>query len=239
MPHWLSVFKKRELTPELMDDLSLGLESHIEALQGLEKINQVSFACAPFWKEIKKYFFADSQKPLRVLDVACGGGDLTTALALQARKEKLPIVFEGCDFNPRAVEYARECAKKKNLPVDYFILDALQDAIPDRFDVVISSLFFHHLKTNELVYFLEKLRLSRAKLIIISDLKRSFTGWLLAHLAGRALSASPIVHVDGPRSVRAAFTPAEIKRLTLEAGFPAVSVKSIWPMRYLLTLARP
>ena len=120
----------------------------------------------------------------------------------------------------------------------YFMHDALEDPIPERFEIVINSLFLHHLKTDEIVLFFEKIRLSRAKIIIISDLKRSLTGWLLAHAAGRILSSSPIVHVDGPRSVRAAFSPEEILQIANSSGLANVRVRSIWPLRYLLTAQR-
>ncbi len=236
---FLRSLKTRELTPEIMDDLSLDAQSHIEALQGLEKINSVSFAAAPIWAEIKRYFDAGNQKPVRVLDIACGGGDLARDLALRARKENLPLIIEGCDFNPRTVEYAREQTGIKKIPVSYFLLDALQTPIPERFEIIINSLFLHHLTTDELSLFFKKLASSPAKLIIISDLKRSIRGWLLAHLGGRIFSKSPVVHVDGPRSVRAALTAAEILRLTNAAGFSKVHIRSVWPMRYILTLTVP
>lgn len=239
MVNRLLEFKARELTPEIMDDFSLDMESHIEALQGLERINRISLTAVPIWKEIKKHFSSHPKKSLRILDVACGGGDLIMELTLKARKENLPFVFEGCDFNPRTVEYAQHRAQKKNLPADYFILDALQNHIPERFDVVISSLFLHHLETDHLICFLKKLAHSQARLIILSDLKRSRFGWLLAHLAGRILSHSPIVHIDGPRSVKAAFTANEILGLAQDAGLSNAKVRSIWPLRYLLTSIRP
>ena len=64
---------------------------------------------------------------------------------------------------------------------------------------------------------------------------RSLAGWLLAHTAGRLLTTSRVVHVDGPRSVAAAWTRAEILALAQRAGLGDAIYRAYWPCRFLLT----
>jgi hypothetical protein len=61
---------------------------------------------------------------------------------------------------------------------------------------------------------------------------------LLACAGTRLLSRSPVVHVDGPRSVAAAFTPAEALDLAQRAGLTGATVVRRWPCRFLLTWRR-
>ena len=64
------------------------------------------------------------------------------------------------------------------------------------------------------------------QLVLINDLSRCGTGLLLAHLAGRLLTTSDVVRIDGPLSVRAAFTPAEAAQLAARAGLAGATVES-------------
>ncbi len=229
--------RERRLEPELMDDLSLDAELHRQALRGLERINALSLTAETFWKPIKEFYLSE-KKPLRILDIASGAGDILTRLALKTRKENLPFVFEGCDFNSQAVDYANHRAKIRNLPVSYFLHDALRDPMPERFDIVINSLFLHHLSEDGLGQFFKTLHASRARLLLICDLKRSRAGLSLAYLGTRLLSRSRIVHWDGPQSVRAAFTTAEILQFVDSAGLPKPRLQTVWPQRYLLAWHR-
>ena len=235
MNFMISEFRQRILEPEIMDDFNLDRASHEKALGGLECINGLSLTVSSFWKPLRSQF---AQRPLRILDIASGGGDLTRGLTLKARAEKIPLTFEGGDFNPRAVEYAKSQALVQKVPVNYFLFDALRDSIPDKFDGVISSLFLHHLSENEILSFFKNFLASKAQFLIISDLNRSFHAWLLTWIGTRLFSTSSVVHADGPQSVRAALTPAEMLTLAKKAGLTTAQVKTIWPMRYLLIYRR-
>ena len=232
--------KKRVLTPELMDDPALDAAVHAQALRGLEKINTVSFSAQTLWSAIQRFYKDSGKKPLRILDIACGAGDMVLKLAVRARRENLPLSFEGCDFNPQAVAYAQtRAAAAGAVGVNFFVLDALRDVIPARFDMVINSLFLHHLSEAQALLFFKTLARSQTGCIVISDLRRSRRGWLLAFLGSRLLTRSHVVHVDALLSVEAAWTPEEISALTRVAGLPSAQITFVWPMRYLLTWQNP
>ena len=70
--------------------------------------------------------------------------------------------------------------------------------------------------------------------VVISDLRHSAFGYFLAWVMCRLLSRSPIVHHDGPVSVRAAWTLEELRTMAAEAGLVRAQVRSCWPWRMLL-----
>ena len=77
-----------------------------------------------------------------------------------------------------------------------------------------------------------------ANAVVVSDLRRTRLGLAMAHLACRGLSRSPVVHVDGPQSVRAAFTVEEFRRVADAAGLADVAIAKIWPQRFLFVWER-
>ena len=103
------------------------------------------------------------------------------------------------------------------------------------YDVLISSLFYHHLSEDQVVSLLEKMAAATKHLLIVNDLRRCSAGLLLAHIACRLLTRSRVVHVDGPRSVCAAFTSAEMQVLAHRAGLNDAYVAHRWPCRFLCT----
>ena len=199
-------------------------------------MNRWSLAAALFWKPIK-VLQQNLDQPLRVLDIACGGGDVLCDLASRARRTALPVEFVGCDISLRAVEFARSRARQFDVNVDFYAADALNDPLPSGFDLMISSLFLHHLTDSEAGSLLAKMA-ATTKMILVSDLRRSWRGLWLAHAATRLLTRSAVVHVDGPCSVGNAFTVEEIRAIANHAGLQGVWLKNCWPQRYLLTWQR-
>ena len=96
------------------------------------------------------------------------------------------------------------------------------------------SLFLHHLDEAEAVDLLRRMAAAARQLVLINDLRRSTAGLLLAYLGTRLLSTSPVVHTDGPLSVAAAFTLAEVRKLAAQAGLKGATVAGRWPFRFLL-----
>ncbi|HTL46450.1 MAG TPA: methyltransferase domain-containing protein [Verrucomicrobiae bacterium] len=233
----MQALAERHRVPEIMDDLYLDRPVHTQALVGLAALNRTSFADLLFWEPLRKHF--RGPHTARILDMACGAGDNALSLARRARKEGLPYDFEGCDFNPQAVIFARQRACREGVDARYFVMDVLKEPVPGGYDALLNSLFLHHLDEEQLAAFLKKLLASSAKLIVLTDLKRSWAGLALAYVATRLLTRSPVVHADGPQSVRAALTPPEIMNVIRKAGLPLPQLEHVWPERYRLVWWRP
>ncbi len=227
----------RNRQAELMDDPALDPGRHRDALKGLARINRWSDSVRIVWKPIRR--LAMKTAPLRVLDLATGGGDIPIRLWAKAKNDRLQIQFHGCDISPIAIDHARQAAGRAGADVEFFQADVLNNDLPDGFDVITTSLFVHHLDSPQVVMLLQKMAKAAKHLVIINDLLRTPIALGLAYVGTRLLSRSGIVHVDGPRSVRGAYTLAEISDLANQAGLSGFSLRMQFPYRYLLTWSRP
>ena len=224
--------------PELMDQPGLDATEHVRALRGLGRINRVSRSAEIYWPELRRLAEAHPGRPTRVLDLASGGGDVPIALAGRAIRSDLDIRVEGCDKSPVAMQFAAQRASDRGLAVRFFTLDVLGDDLPMGYDVVISSLFLHHLGESEAVGLIGKMRSAAGRLILINDLVRGPIEYFLAWAGCRLLSRSPIVRHDGPVSVSAAFTMSEARELARQASLDGVKLTRHWPGRFLLSWSR-
>src|SRR5437763_1778104 len=80
------------------------------------------------------------------------------------------------------------------------------------------------LEESDALTMLRHMRDAAAELVLVNDLERSRLGFALAWVACRLLSRSPVVHFDGPASVRSAFTPKEALALAERAGLTGAKV---------------
>jgi 2-polyprenyl-3-methyl-5-hydroxy-6-metoxy-1,4-benzoquinol methylase len=228
---------RRDRQTEIMDQPSLDPLQHRAALHGLSRINLVSGSARILWPEISR-IAKERDAPLRVLDVATGGGDVPLRLWKRASRAGLPIHFSGCDISPTALQLARERADHCGGDVEFFYADVLADGVPDGFDIVTCSLFLHHLEEADAFELLRKMGHAAKRSVLVNDLARGRFGYLLAAVGARLLTRSRVVHVDGPRSVRAAFTPKEALDLANRAGLSGATVARRWPCRFLLSWRR-
>jgi 2-polyprenyl-3-methyl-5-hydroxy-6-metoxy-1,4-benzoquinol methylase len=222
-----------------MDQPGLDEGRHVQALRGLERINFWSRSAALVWGPLAELAREEPGRPLRVLDLATGAGDVPIRLWHRARRAGVALQVEGCDVRPAAVAHAAARAAAAGADVRFFAADVMGDPVPPGYDVLVSSLFLHHLSGEQAVDLLKGMAEAAGRLVVINDLVRSRAGWLLAYLGTRLLSRSPVVHVDGLRSVEGAFALDEARALAGRAGLTGARVRACWPCRFLLTWRRP
>lgn len=238
MPPTLTVAPQRVLEPELMDDPALGVEQHHRALDGLIRINRASGTAARLAQAIET-LTPPADRPLRILDVATGSGEVPLALAARAKHRGHRWQLLGSDISPTAIAYASERAAQQQHAIEFLTHNALAAPLPSDCDVVLCSLFTHHLTNDEAVLLLSRMRAAARQMVLVDDLRRSNWGLLVAYVGTRVLSRSRIVHVDGLRSVRAAFTPDELSELANQAGLTGHHISRVWPARQLMVWRRP
>lgn len=229
--------RRRVKQPEVMDQPGLDENLHVDALRGLERINRWSLAGRVFWNRIKE-LLPGRTSPLRILDVATGAGDLPLYLWRRAHQAGYLIDLEACDISATALHHGKQRAAQLGAAVNFFPWDVLAGPFSQRYDVVTCSLFLHHLEESQAIRVLHNMGQAARELVLVNDLCRSVPGLLLCYLGTRLLSASPVVHVDGPLSVRAAFTPGEAAQLARQAGLEGAAIQRSWPFRWFLTWRR-
>ena len=228
----------RRRLPELMDDPGLSRELHFRALAGLSRLNGWSGSVRIIWRAIRSLQRDGNPAGLRILDVATGAGDIPIGLWRHALRSGMTVEIDACDISPVALEYARRKSGEHGASIRFFECDALILDCVMEYDVVISSLFLHHLTEDQATKLLRVMSAAARRMVLVNDLVRSSAGYALARAATRVLTRSRVVHVDGPRSVESAFTSREALRLAKRAGLIGAGVVQKWPCRFLLTWVR-
>jgi 2-polyprenyl-3-methyl-5-hydroxy-6-metoxy-1,4-benzoquinol methylase len=237
-----SSFRNRNLQPEIMDSEGLDPAEHHRALVGIARVNRISASPRILWPSIRDLCLerqkASDARPVRILDIATGGGDVPVGLWRLGQRHGFAIEVAGCDFSDVAIEHARQTAARANADVSFFQLDLLNEAIPAGYDVITCSLFLHHLNEEQALAVLRKMRDSAGTLALVNDLARSRRGWWAAYFGSRILTRSHVVHVDALLSVEGAFTPAEALAAAHRAGWDGATVRRKFPFRFLLAWRR-
>lgn len=218
---------RRRLEPETMDDPNLEPGLHALALKGLARLNAVSGIHRSVWRELEPMFAEGTRD---VVDVAAGSGDLVAELAQRAGDA---VRFKATDVSERACAAVRDRAGREGLEIQALRMDALREGVP-ACDVAMCHLFLHHLTEGEIVSLLRSMRDSARVGVVITDLRRTRTGYALAWLASRVLTRSCVVHRDALLSVRAALNEEELGGLAEQAGMSNASVRRFWPERMML-----
>ena len=232
---------RRILVPELMDDPGLGAAEHDHALHGLARLNRIASADLILWRRLRPHLEAlPDDRPVRILDVATGSGDLPLRLAMRTRRTfpDRRITWMGCDISEHALEAARRRAEAIGVPFETHRVDITTDPLPPA-DFVLCSLFLHHLETPMVIRLLRNMADATGRTMLVSDLQRSRIGLLLAWTSARIFSRSPVVHFDAPASVRAAFTIDELEASVRTAGLEQARVTPAMPERMLLEWTSP
>lgn len=239
VPFW-SLPHVRE--PELMDDPALAEAEHLRALVALGRINALSRTVPRLAAGIAMLAGdpADDRAALEVIDVACGGGDVTIDLArrLETAGRWRTVAVTGIDISPRALDRARALAARRGSAASFLLRDITAEGCPPC-DVAVSSLFLHHLDDDEARTLLRTMAAASSRGIVVSDLVRSRIGLLLARVGTTILARSRVARIDGPLSVRAARTPAEYRALLDSAGLTGATVRRVWPERVVIVWRVP
>ncbi len=149
----------------------------------------------------------------KLLDVGCGGGDITRKIAAWAQRDGLDLVVTGVDPDPRAIRFAlansRENRRLRFRQTDsYSLLDEGK-----RYDFVISNHVLHHLDEKMLPDFLESLRGLAVRKVICSDIERSATGYALFSAATLLLFRGSYIREDGRISIKKSYTHKELSAM--------------------------
>ncbi len=223
---------QRALTPERMDVPDLDAREHRAALAGLRRINAVSFTARQIESTVIRGLKPKPGDTVRILDVACGGGDVAGHLVRQLNRRRVSVDLTLFDRSETALNFAAKAVRSiaGNLP-HILVGDALHNLPTKTFDVVTCTLFLHHLEKNDVVPVLSGMKRCTSRLMVVSDLRRSVGGWVTAWVGCRVLSRSPIVHFDGPASVRAGWTEEEFYELARSANLSNARITRRFPGR--------
>lgn len=210
-------FGARSRASEWMDAPGIDQADLARCLDDLAAVNSVTLARPPTVSFMRRA--ARGRDALSVLDVGYGQGDMLRRLARWGRRRGIRLRLAGVDLSP-ASKVAAEAATPEWMGIEYRTGDVF-DEPPGSVDVIVSSLFTHHLHDAEVVRFLRWMEETARVGWFVNDLHRhpvAYYGFkALAEVAGW----HPMVRHDGPVSVARSFRRRDWARLLDEAGLAA------------------
>ena len=228
-PDVLDLSQRAQLT-ELMDEpCSRDVMRH--CLRDLARVNRWFLAYRPTLNWLDSLALTND-KPIHILDVGCGYGDSLRRIERWAKDRNLSVALTGCDLNPDTIAIAREASPAQSrirwIASDVFDLDLRKPV-----DIVLSSLFTHHLTEEEIVRFLVWMENTAQVGWFINDLSRASIPYRLFKAFAKVANLHPFVQHDGPVSIARAFIPEDWSRMCAAAGLAEsdISIQGFAPAR--------
>ncbi len=222
---------RRSSDSELMDTEAADAADFAACLRDLAAVNVVTLAHRPTLAWLTRVARPlPAGAALSVLDVGFGEGDLLRAIHRWGKRRGLRLRLSGVDLNPLSTA-AAVAATPAAMAVQYVTSDVFAYRPDPRPDVVVSSLFTHHLPDPAVVEFLRWMDRTAVRGWFINDLHRSAMSYHGFRLLSRAAGWHRFVQHDGPVSIARSFRHAEWQRL-IEVAHVRAEVRWRLPFRY-------
>lgn len=205
---------------EWIDDLTTPEEEIRATLRDQARVNRRLGGYHAVEAHVEPLLRQAGEHTRRVVEIACGGADISRRLVRLARRRGRRITVIAADRNPRVLACAREWSR--DYPEIAFVrADAL--ALPfssGAFDMALLPSFLHHLPSEDVVMALRLAARISSGCIIAADLAASSLAEPGFRLLSRLAGFSEISRHDGLCSIRQAYTPRELLDFARQAGLP-------------------
>lgn len=230
--------RSRIYTPEIMDEETVDQETADEVYRYLASVNRYLGGVRATIARFER--FARHWRPgerIEVLEIACGAADVPRALIAWGRTRGFDLHVTATDILVSALDYARRSGPPEER---LRLAGADVEHAPFRdgsFDYVTCALFFHHLTDDQIVTALRSFNRLARRGIVVNDLVRSRRAFVWTWLL--TWPFHPILHHDGPLSIRRSLKPAELRHLAGAADLPWLEVHRHFGHRMTLDGEKP
>ena len=231
-PDALDFSRRADLSefPELMDE-PCSREVLRHCLRDLARVNRWFLAYRPTLGWLDSLALPND-RPVHILDVGCGFGDSLRRIEGWANKRNHSVALTGCDLNADTIAIAREASPARSR-IRWVASDVFALKCSHPVDLIVSSLFTHHLTEDELVRFITWMESTAQIGWFINDLSRASIPYGLFKAFAKVANLHPFVQHDGPISIARAFIPDDWRRMCAAAGLDEsrISIRSFTPAR--------
>lgn len=190
-------------------------------LRDIARVNRLTRAYHPtvdfLARAIAGRAIAIRNKPLRIVDLGCGYGDMLRRIERWAAERGIEVDLLGVDLNQDAVRAAQQ-ATPASSRIRYAAGDAAGVPEAQGADFVICSLVTHHMPEPGIVRLLGWMERSTRVGWFISDLHRMPVPYRLFSALMRGPWWHPFIRVDGLASIRRGFRDEDWLRMAEAAG---------------------
>lgn len=230
----LKSLDKRSIVKEFMDDADIQEKDLEDNFRFIKFINRYGGGHRVVIKALEELLIKwPKDKPVEILDVGCGIGDIAMAISRWGKAKGLDIRYLGLDRNSRILKLARAQPAGNN--IRYMKGDLSANDIPEA-DFVIASMLLHHLWDEDVPRSIMHLFRSARSALIINDLRRSILSYFLCYLLTRFVK-NEVSRNDALLSVRKGFRLEEIRSLLDKLNINGI-VKKEFGFRFSLIMAK-
>jgi SAM-dependent methyltransferase len=235
----------RVMVPEWMDSDAIDLDTFRAYLIDLARVNRLTLAYRPTLSFLDRLLSAGClprHRPLRITDIGSGYGDTLRRIDRWAARRRIAVELTGIDLNPWSARSAQaatiEDASPKHRPIRWVTANVFDYHLDEPPDLIISSLFTHHLDQIALVRFIAWMEANAAVAWYVNDLHRHPIPYHAFRLLSRALRFHYFVQHDGPISIARAFVAAEWRNILAGAGIAPGAAGISWYFPFRLCVER-
>ena len=216
---------------ELMDDFTMEgelLQKTLDQIAGINKWLGGNNVTLNGLKKLLKNKPKENQ--ITIVDVGCGNGDILRKVAKYGRKKGYNLKLIGVDANEYTVNYAKKLSQEYN-EISYLQQDIFSDAFKTLdYDIVLSTLFLHHFKEDQLVKILAQIIKKATMGMVVNDLHRHPLAYYL-FIGVCLFIQNPMVKEDGLISILRGFKRVDLERISNKIKAKS-SIKWKWAFRY-------
>ena len=221
----------RSTEQELMDDFTMQGELLRDTLDKLGNINKWLGGNRITLNGVEKLLQEkDKSQTYTIVDLGCGHGDILRLIAQWGRRHNFKLKLIGIDANTYAIAYANELSSE--FPELHF---KVSDVFSEDFeklncDIILSTLFLHHFKDEDIVQLLNTFSKNANLGIVVNDLQRSRTAYFLFQCLGLVIS-NHMIKQDGLISIKRAFKKNELIKFSEQLNLN-YNIRWQWAFRY-------
>lgn len=218
---------------EIMDDFSLEGNLLIDALDKIAVINQWLGGNKLTLDGVEKLIQnIPKERPICIVDLGCGNGDMLRSLADYAMINKRIFNLIGIDANLCTLHYAKESSINypniKYLSEDIFEFD--WDDYP--IDIALCTLTLHHFKDEKIIEIIQTLNQNSNVGIVINDLQRSKVAYRLFQIICSVFQLNKMSKEDGLTSILRGFKKEELIAFSKKLKLTNYTIAWKWAFRY-------
>lgn len=224
--------KYRTQETEIMDDFSLqGRELRV-TLDQIARINQLLGGNKVTLNGVKKIVKINTSKPIVIVDIGCGNGDMLRMLANYGLKNNLNFKLIGIDANAFTVNYAKTLSNEYS-NIEYLCLDIFsEDFSTLQYDIVLCTLTLHHFTNEQILNIIAIFNNNASMGIVVNDLQRNKLAYKLFELICKLFNLSKMSREDGLVSILRGFKKKELEKFSKKLNLKNYTINWKWAFRY-------
>lgn len=224
-------FSIRSSKAELLDGDQIPEADLRRNLLEIDFINRWLGGFAVSWQGFS--MLAGKQKSLTICEVGCGDGANLMHLKKKAAAQGITIAIVGIDIKQGCIQMAQDT---HGLEQATWICSDYQTAVlPQKPDIIFSSLFCHHFSNDHLVEQLKWMAKNSRIGFFINDLHRHPFAYYSIKWLSAIFSRSYLLKHDAPLSVARGFTRGDWEAIFTASGLSGVQLRWVWAFRHLIT----